>query len=138
MYKQTITTLPCTCVHRRHMTWKRISANLAFRYTGHYKYIVKFCVRRSHKKFNQVQVVSPCFLLRIQDLSRLNIAIPRGAEGQAWYCDAKCRKNLYQRKQTESNEFIPCSNNVCHILKRFCSFQIPATSFISPKALSKC
>ena len=32
----------------------------------------------------------------------------------------------YPRKQTRGNEFIPFSNNSCHILKRFRSFQIPA------------
>ena len=28
----------------------------------------------------------------------------------------------YPRKQTRGNEFIPCSNNICDILKRFRSF----------------
>ena len=32
----------------------------------------------------------------------------------------------YLRKQTRGNEFIPCSNNICDILKRFRSFKIPA------------
>ena len=35
----------------------------------------------------------------------------------------------YPRKQTRVNEFIPCSNNVCHNLKRFCSLKnIPAVT----------
>ena len=32
----------------------------------------------------------------------------------------------YPRKPTRGNEFIPCSNNICHIVKRFRSFKIPA------------
>ena len=32
----------------------------------------------------------------------------------------------YPRKQTRDNEFIPCSNNNCDILKRFRSSKIPA------------
>ena len=33
----------------------------------------------------------------------------------------------FARKQTASNEFIPCSDDVCHILKRFSSFKIRDT-----------
>ena len=40
-------------------------------------------------------------------------------------------------KQTAGNEFIPCSNDVCHILKRFRSFKTPATTFIVPKSSYK-
>ena len=36
----------------------------------------------------------------------------------------------YPPKQTRGNEFIPCSNNICHILKRFRSFKIPAIPLI--------
>ena len=43
----------------------------------------------------------------------------------------------YPRKQTRGNEFIPCSNNVCDILKRFRSFEIPAITLIWPKSLYK-
>ena len=32
----------------------------------------------------------------------------------------------YPRKQTRGNEFIPCLNGVCHVLKRFCIFKILA------------
>ena len=39
----------------------------------------------------------------------------------------------YQRKQTRGNEFIPCSDNICDILKRFRSFKIPAITLIWPK-----
>ena len=38
----------------------------------------------------------------------------------------------YLRKQTRGNEFIPCSSNICHILKRFHSFKIPAIPLIWP------
>ena len=41
----------------------------------------------------------------------------------------------YPRKQTRGNEFIPCSNNICDILKRFRSFKIPAITLICPKSL---
>ena len=40
----------------------------------------------------------------------------------------------YLRKQTRNNKFIPCSNNICHILKRFRSFKIPAIPLIWPKS----
>ena len=43
----------------------------------------------------------------------------------------------YPRKQTRGNEFIPCSNNICDILKRFRSFKIPAITLIWPKSLYK-
>ena len=36
----------------------------------------------------------------------------------------------YPRKQTRGNEFIPCSNNICDILKRFRSSKIPAIPLI--------
>ena len=39
----------------------------------------------------------------------------------------------YPRQQTRGNEFIPCSNNICDILKRFRSFKIPAITLIWPK-----
>ena len=35
----------------------------------------------------------------------------------------------YLRQQTRGNEFIPCSDDVWHILKRFRIFQIPAIPF---------
>ena len=38
----------------------------------------------------------------------------------------------YPRKQTRGDEFIPCSNNICDILKRFRSFKIPAITLIWP------
>ena len=41
------------------------------------------------------------------------------------------------RKQTRGNEFIPCSNDVCHILKCFCSFKTPAIPFMVPKSSYK-
>ena len=36
----------------------------------------------------------------------------------------------YPRKQTRGNEFIPCSSNICDILKHFRSFKIPAITLI--------
>ena len=36
----------------------------------------------------------------------------------------------YPLKQTKGNEFITCSNDVCHILKHFCSFKILAIPFL--------
>ena len=43
-------------------------------------------------------------------------------------------KFTYPRKQTRGNEFIPCSSNICDILKRFRSFKIPAITLIWPKS----
>ena len=43
----------------------------------------------------------------------------------------------YPRKQTRGNEFIPYSNNICDILKRFRSFKIPAITLIWPKSAYK-
>ena len=43
----------------------------------------------------------------------------------------------YPRKQTRGNEFIPCSNNICDILKRFRSFKIPAIILIWSKSSYK-
>ena len=40
----------------------------------------------------------------------------------------------YPRKQTRDNEFIPCSNNICDILKRFRRSKIPAIPLIWPKS----
>ena len=46
-------------------------------------------------------------------------------------------KYPYPRKETRGNEFIPCSNNICDILKRFRSFKIPAITLIWPKSSYK-
>ena len=43
----------------------------------------------------------------------------------------------YPRKQTKGNEFIPCSKDVCRILKCFCSFKSPAVPFILLKSSNK-
>ena len=43
----------------------------------------------------------------------------------------------YPQKQTGGNEFIPCSNNICDILKRFRSFKIPTITLIWPKSSYK-
>ena len=43
----------------------------------------------------------------------------------------------YPRKQTRGNEFIPRSNNICDILKRFRSFKILAITLIGPKSSYK-
>ena len=43
----------------------------------------------------------------------------------------------YRLKQTKGNKFIPCSNNLCHTLKCFCSFKSPDIPFILPKSSYK-
>ena len=43
----------------------------------------------------------------------------------------------YPRKQTRGNEFIPCSSNICDILKHFRSFKIPAITLIWPNSSYK-
>ena len=40
----------------------------------------------------------------------------------------------YPHQQTRGNKFIPCSSNICHILKCFCSFKIPTIPSIWPKS----
>ena len=44
-------------------------------------------------------------------------------------------KFLYPWKQTRGNEFIPCSNDICNILKRFHNFKIPIVPLNWPKSL---
>ena len=61
-------------------------------------------------------------------------ARPKAKRGIAMLSVAKFP---YQRKQTRGNEFIPCSNNICDILKRFRSFKIPAVTLIWPKSSYK-
>ena len=43
-------------------------------------------------------------------------------------------KFQHPRKQTRCNEFIPCSNNICQIVKRFRSFTTPAIPIFLPKS----
>ena len=43
----------------------------------------------------------------------------------------------HARPKAKRNEFIPCSNNICDILKRFRSFKIPAITLIWPKSSYK-
>ena len=69
------------------------------------------------------------------NLSTRSIAIPREAEGQAWYCDAKqlsVDKFPYTRKQ-----LISLSNDLCHILKLFHKYKIPGIPFIWLKSMYK-
>ena len=44
-------------------------------------------------------------------------------------------KFLYPWEQTRGNEFIPCSNDICNIVKRFHRFKIPAVQLNWPKSL---
>ena len=43
----------------------------------------------------------------------------------------------YLQKQTRGNKYIPCSNNICNMLKRLSSFIIPAITLIWPKSSYK-
>ena len=61
-------------------------------------------------------------------------AWPSAARGIAML---RVDKFPYPRKQTRGNEFIPCSNNICDILKRFRSFKIPAITLFWPKSSYK-
>ena len=80
-----------------------------------------------------ILLLTPCLLPRIREFihtqhrnttrSRKPSAILRSVD-----------KFPYPRKQTRGNEFIPCSNYICHILKRFRSFKIPAIPLIWPKS----
>ena len=46
-------------------------------------------------------------------------------------------KFLYTRKHTRGNKFIPWSNDLCHILKLFHNFKIPAIPFIWLRSSNK-
>ena len=68
---------------------------------------------------------------------------PHAASASQYHARPKAKRGIamlsvdkfpYPRKQTRGNEFIPCSNNICDILKRFRSFKIPAITLIWPKS----
>ena len=52
------------------------------------------------------------------------------------YYDAECGFP-YPRTQTRGKVCIPCANDVCHFLKRFRSFKIPAIPLTQPKSSYK-
>ena len=80
-------------------------------------------------------LVTPCLLTRIREFyphAALQYhARPRAKRGIAML---SVDKFPCLRKQTRGNEFIPCSNNICDILKRFRSLKIPAITLIWPKS----
>ena len=82
-----------------------------------------------------ILLVTPCLLPRIQELyphaaSPCHVW-PKAKHGIAML---SVDKFPYPRKQTRGNEFIPCSNNICDILKHFRSFKIPAITLIWSKS----
>ena len=75
-----------------------------------------------------ILLVTPCLLTRIREF--IHTQHRNTTRGRRLSVD----KFPYPRKQTRGNEFIPCSNNICDILKRFRSFKIPAITLIWPKS----
>ena len=57
--------------------------------------------------------------------------------GQCTFCGWRRNFGQTPRTQTKANEFIPCSNDICHILKRFRNFKTSIIPFILPKSLFK-
>ena len=70
-----------------------------------------------------ITLVTPCLLIWIREF----IHAPKAQHGIAM---VSVDKFLYPRNQTRCNKFIPCSYDVCQIMKHFCSFksQIPLVS----------
>ena len=83
-------------------------------------------------------LVTPCLLTRDTGIyphaASQYHSRPKAKRGMAML---SVDKFPYPRKQTRGNEFIPCSNNICDILKRFRSFKIPAITWIWPKSSYK-
>ena len=79
--------------------------------------------RRIYNIETLILLVTPCLLPRIRELRGIAML--------------SVDKFPHPRKQTKDNEFIPCSNNFCHILKRFHSLKILAIPFIWPKSSYK-
>ena len=81
----------------------------------------------------QILLVTPCLLTRIREFIHTQHRAsqyhtrPNAKRGIAML---SVDKFPYPRKQTRCNEFIPCSNDVCQIMKRFRSFKISDTPFI--------
>ena len=74
---------------------------------------------------------------RYGNLSTCSVTIPHHKRPKRGIAMLSVDEFPYPRKQTRCNEFIPCSNNVCEILKCFHSFKISDTSFIWPKSSCK-
>ena len=72
-----------------------------------------------YEKLPWILLVTPCLLTRIPEFIHTQLSV---------------NKFPYPRKQTRGNEFIPCSNNICDILKHFRSSKIPAIPLIWPKS----
>ena len=81
---------------------------------------------------NGILLVTPCLLMRIREFihtQHRNTTCGRRPSVVLW-----CKGWINSRKQTRGNKFIPCWNSICHILKRFLSFKIPAIPLIWPKS----
>ena len=84
--------------------------------------------------YHNILLVTPCLLTQIREFihtQHRNTTRPKAKHGIAML---SVDKFPYPRKQTRGNEFIPCSNNICDILKRFLSFKIPAIPLIWSKS----
>ena len=91
----------------------------------------------TYRQSNTTNVLPLVYWREYGNLSTRDITIRRATEYQGGIAMLSVNKFPYPRKQTSGNELIPCSNDVCHILKRFCGFKIPAIRFIWPESLYK-
>ena len=80
-----------------------------------------------------VLLATPCLLPRIWEFIHTQHRNTTRS-GKIGIVMLRVDKFPYPRKQTTGNEFIPCSNDVCHFLRCFHSFKIPAVAFILPKS----
>ena len=108
------------------------------------------CKNFSHKHLHVATLIFKCIYKRNYFISYPSFAYADtgiyphlASQYQAWPSAARgiamlrVDKFPYPRKQTRGNEFIPCSNSICDILKRFRSFKIPAITVIWLKSPHK-
>ena len=85
-----------------------------------------------------ILLVTPCLLARIREfIHTQHRNTTRGRKAKRGIAMLSADKFPYPRKEKRGNEFIPCSNNICDILKCFRSFKIPAITLIWPKSSYK-
>ena len=75
----------------------------------------------SYVSIHWILLVTPCLLTRIREF--IHTQRRKAKRGIVMLSEDKFP---YPRKQTRGNEFIPCSNNICDILKRFRSSKNPS------------
>ena len=147
----------CTCLHMKPFKWNYMDLEIPLKIQpfAHIKFIIlRYIVRSSHTLISApMNIIKPQF--RLMRTWCDTISYPLFADADTgiyphaalqYHARPKAKRGiamlsvdkfLYPRKQTRGNEFIPCSNNICDILKRFRSFNITAITWIWPKSLYK-